>query len=32
MFEYVETRLMVFNSQMFEKHLWKSDILRKDTG
>ena len=24
---YVETRLLVFTSKMFEKHLWKSDTL-----
>ena len=29
---YVETRYLVFTSKMFEKHLWKSDILRKDAG
>ena len=23
---------MVFTSKMFEKHLWKSDILSKDAG
>ena len=25
-----KTRWMVFTSKMFEKHLWKSDILIKD--
>ena len=29
---YVETRWLVFTSKMFEKHLWKSDILSKDAG
>ena len=24
--------LLVFTSKMFEKHLWKSDILSKDAG
>ena len=23
---------MIFTSKMFEKHLWESDILRKDAG
>ena len=27
---YVETRQLVFTSKMFEKHLWKSNILSKD--
>ena len=29
---YVETRLFVFTSKMFEKHMSKSDILSKDAG
>ena len=29
---YVETRSLAFTSKMFEKHLWKSDILSKDAG
>ena len=29
MFTYVETRVLGFTSKMFEKHLWKSDILSK---
>ena len=29
---YLETRQLVFTSKMFEKHLWKSDILSKDAG
>ena len=29
---YVETRQLDFSSKMFEKHLWKSDILSKDAG
>ena len=29
---YVETRQLVFTSKMFEKHLWKSNILSKDVG
>ena len=29
---YVETRQLVFTSKMFEKHLWKSNILSKDAG
>ena len=27
---YVETRQLVSTSKMFEKHLWKSNILSKD--
>ena len=29
---YVKTRWLVFATKMFEKHLWKSDILCKDAG
>ena len=29
---YVETRFVVFTSKMFEKHLWKSDILSIEAG
>ena len=32
MFHLWKTRWMVFTSKMREKHLWRSDILRKDTG
>ena len=28
----VETRQSTFTSKMFEKHLWKSEILSKDAG
>ena len=31
-FIYEQTRWLVFTSKMFEKHLWTSDILRKDAG
>ena len=27
---YAEARQMVFTSKMFQKHLWKSEILSKD--
>ena len=29
---HVETRYLDFTCKMFEKHLWKSDILSKDGG
>ena len=29
---YGETRYLVFPSKMFEKQMWKSDILSKDAG
>ena len=29
---YVETRLLVYTSKIFEEHLWKKGILSKDAG
>ena len=32
MFRLWINQVLVFTSKMFEKHLWKSDILSKDEG
>ena len=32
MFDLCRNQVVGFTSKMFEKHLWKSDILSKDAG